>query len=102
MKIIYKILLDTSLRQTSGKCYLFCVVVSGSSYSRMAQLKFVGDCLPQILLGPFLNTLTNLKNDTFKNTTLNSLLSRHLLRRLLSTSPLFLIKNCLNRKGIII
>ena len=28
-----------------------------SKYSRMNQVKFFKDCLPQILLGPFLNTL---------------------------------------------
>ena len=32
---------------------------SESRYSRMDQVKFKG-CLPQILLGPFLNTLTHL------------------------------------------
>ena len=29
----------------------------GTGYSRMDQVKFFKDCLPQILLGPFLNTL---------------------------------------------
>ena len=32
----------------------------GSRYSRMAQVQFFKGCLPQILLGPFLNTLTHL------------------------------------------
>ena len=31
--------------------------VSGTKYSRMDQVKFFKVCLPQISLGPFLNTL---------------------------------------------
>ena len=30
----------------------------GSRYSRMDRVKFFKGCLPQILVGPFLNTLT--------------------------------------------
>ena len=33
----------------------------GSKYSRMDQVKFFKDCLPHILLGPFLNTFTHIK-----------------------------------------
>ena len=32
-----------------------------TNYSRMDQVKFFKSCLPQILLGPFLNTLSHLK-----------------------------------------
>ena len=32
----------------------------GTKYSRMDQVKFFKGCLPQILLGPFLNALTHL------------------------------------------
>ena len=32
----------------------------GSRYSRMDKVKFLKGCLPQILLDPFLNTLTHL------------------------------------------
>ena len=34
---------------------------TGTKDSRMDQLKFFKDCLPQILLGPFLNTLSQLE-----------------------------------------
>ena len=33
---------------------------SRTKYSRMDQVKFFKGCLPQILLGPFLNTLSHL------------------------------------------
>ena len=31
----------------------------GTKYSRMDQVKFFKGCFPQILLGPFLNTLSH-------------------------------------------
>ena len=34
--------------------------INGPKYSRMEQLKFFKGCLPQIWLGPFLNTLTQI------------------------------------------
>ena len=34
--------------------------IFGSRYSKMDQTKFFKSCLPQILLGPFLNTLIHL------------------------------------------
>ena len=34
--------------------------LNGSRYSRMDQVKIFKGCLPQILLGPFLNTLTQI------------------------------------------
>ena len=44
------------------------ILINGSRYSRMDQVKFFKGCLPQILLGPFLNTSTQIKivlnNDT--------------------------------------
>ena len=36
------------------------VIPFGTKYSRMEQVKFFKDCLPHILLGPFLNTLSHL------------------------------------------
>ena len=38
---------------------IFPQTTFGSRYSRMDQVKFFKGCLPQILLGPFLNTLTH-------------------------------------------
>ena len=35
-------------------------IIFGAKYSRMDQVKFKKGCLPQVLLGPFLNTLTHL------------------------------------------
>ena len=46
-----------------------------SRYSRIDQIKFIKVCLPQILLGPFLNTLTHF---TFSNS------SRRVFRILLN------------------
>ena len=43
--------------------YMFFILGSGtnvSKYSRMDQVKFFKRCLPQILLGPFLNILTHI------------------------------------------
>ena len=37
--------------------------IYGTKYSRMDQIKFV--CLPQISLGPFLNTLSNINDWEF-------------------------------------
>ena len=37
--------------------------VFGTKYSRMDQVKFFKGCLPQVLLGPFLNTLSHLLFD---------------------------------------
>ena len=34
----------------------------GTNHSRMDEVKFVEGCLPQILLGPFLNTLSQMLN----------------------------------------
>ena len=34
--------------------------IYGSSYSRIDQARFFKGCLPQMLLGPFLNTLTHM------------------------------------------
>ena len=36
-----------------------CCVTCGTKYSRMDQVKFFKGCLPQILLGPFLNALSH-------------------------------------------
>ena len=35
-------------------------IIFGTKYSKMDQVKFFKRCLPQILLGPFSNTLTRL------------------------------------------
>ena len=35
-------------------------ISNGSRYSRMDQVRFFKDCLPHILLGPFLNALTQI------------------------------------------
>ena len=34
--------------------------INGTKYSRVDEVKFFKGCLPQILLGPFLNTLSHL------------------------------------------
>ena len=46
-----------SVFHTGGVYTLFEVTV-GTRYSRMDQVKFFKSCLPQILLGSFLNTLS--------------------------------------------
>ena len=38
----------------------------GIKYSRMDQVKFFKDCLPQILLGPFLNTSSHIADTPYK------------------------------------
>ena len=43
------------------KIYQMALILFGSRYSRMDQVQFFKGCLPQILLGPFLNTLTHLR-----------------------------------------
>ena len=43
-----------------SKLLLQCRDISGSRLWRMDQQKFFKSCLPQILLGPFLNTLPHL------------------------------------------
>ena len=35
-------------------------ILHGTKYSRMDQVKFFKGCLPQVLLGPFLNTLSHI------------------------------------------
>ena len=48
----------------------------GSRYSRMDQVKFFKGCLPQILLGPFLNTLTHyIASDPSCCTVINEILN---------------------------
>ena len=42
-------------------------LIFGTKYSRMDQVKFSKGCLPQILLEPFLNTLSHLFLEYFFN-----------------------------------
>ena len=37
------------------------IVLYGTKYSRVEQVKFFKSCLPQILLGPLLNTLSHIR-----------------------------------------
>ena len=49
--------MDLLIRVYDGTRYL---VLFGTKYSRMDQVKFLKGCLPQVLLGPFLDTLSHL------------------------------------------
>ena len=52
---------DGSRFATGGQgMYTVRIGMSGSRYSSVDQVKFFKGCLPQILLGPFLNNLTHL------------------------------------------
>ena len=48
---------NNTYRLKKGKLKQFTYV---TKYSTMDQVKFFKGCLPQILLGPFLNTLTDI------------------------------------------
>ena len=52
-----------------------------AKYSRMDRVKFFKDCLPEILLGPFLNTLPHLFGNKTPSIILLSCLSRSSHRR---------------------
>ena len=48
---------------------IIITVTKGTKYSRMDQGKFFKGCLPQILLGPFLNTLSQILMEQFDSYT---------------------------------
>ena len=48
---------------------IIITVTNGTKYSRMDQGKVFKGCLPQILLGPFLNTLSQILMEQFDSYT---------------------------------
>ena len=53
--VVYWVSSDWSSCQTSGKS-----LINGTKYSTMDQVNFFKSCLPQILLRPVLNTLSQM------------------------------------------
>ena len=45
--------------------FLGASVLNGTKYSRIDEVKFFKGCLPQILLGPFLNTWTQMRQNSY-------------------------------------